>query len=127
MRSTSSAHRSIALLLCAVLILEGAGMAGWASAENQPEPCLLLKLSGPSVPDEIARQRMAPVPQMLLKDLNVRWTSPPAAPVPQDPKDVFPEPDDPSLERISGTLAEAIRGMERMETENAALLLSKAE
>ena len=127
MRSTSSAHRAIALLLCAVLVLEGAGMAGWASAENQPEPCLLLKLSGTSVPEEIARQRMAPVPRMLLRDLNVRWTSPAAAPVRQDPKDLFPEPDDASLERISGTLAEALRSMDRVETEDAASLLSKAE
>jgi len=128
MRFTSSAHRAVALLLCAVLVLEGAGMAGWANAEvPAPEPCLLLKLSGPSVPEEIARQLMAPLPPMLLRDLNVRWVSPPTAPAPQDPKGIFPEADDGSLERISATLADAVRRMDRMDTRDAKALLSKAE
>lgn len=128
MRFTSSAHRAIALLLSAALVLEGAGMAGWAHAENPaPETCLLLKLFGPSVPEEIARQRMAPLPQMLQSDLNVRWVSPPIAPAPQDPKGIFPEADDASLERISATLAEAVRRMDRMDTREAEALLSKAE
>jgi hypothetical protein len=127
MRSTSSAHKGLALLLCAVIALEGAGTAGWAFAENPPETCLLIKLSAPSVPEEVARERMAPVPQMLLRDLNVRWAPVPAAPVPQDPKGVFPEADDASLERISRTLAEALRRMERMETREAGISLSRAE
>lgn len=70
---------------------------------------------------------MAAVPRLLLRDLNVRWAAPPAAPVPPDPKGVFPEADDASLERISRTLAEALRKMERMETREAGILLSKAE
>lgn len=128
MRYTSSAHRVIALLLCAVLVLEGAGMAVWANAGSPaPEPCLLLKMAGPAVPEEFARKHMAPLPPMLLRDLNVRWVSPPTAHAPQDPKWIFTEADDGSLERISATLAEAVRMMDRMETRDAKALLSKAE
>lgn len=127
MRSTSSVHRAIALFLCALLVLEGAGMAGWAYAENPPEPCILLKLSGASVPEEVARQRMAPMPQMLLRDLNVRWTPISAAPASPDTKGIIPEADDASLERISRMLADVLRRMEGVETIDASLLLTKAE
>jgi hypothetical protein len=71
---------------------------------------------------------MAPLPALLLKDLNVRWVAPPSAgPVSPDPKSLFPDPDDTSLERISGKTAEALRRMDRMDTGEAAALLLDAE
>lgn len=127
MRSTSSAHRGIALFLCVAFVLQGAGTAGWASAEISPEHCLLLKLSSPSIPGELARERMAPMPRLLLRDLNVRWVPSPVAPVSKEIKEYFPDADDASLESISRSLAEAVRGMERMETQDAARSLARAE
>jgi hypothetical protein len=71
---------------------------------------------------------MAPLPALLLKDLDVRWVAPPSAgPVSPDPKSLFPDPDDTSLERISGKTAEALRRMDRMDTGEAAALLLDAE
>ncbi len=127
MRSTSSAHRGLALVLSVVFALQGAGTAGWAAAEKPPENCLLLKLSAPSVPEEHARERMAPMPRLLLRELNVRWVPPPAAPVPREIKDVFPDADDASLERISKSLADSLRFMERMDTGEAERSIASAE
>ncbi|MBI5575640.1 MAG: PEGA domain-containing protein [Deltaproteobacteria bacterium] len=127
MRSTSSARRGLALFLCVLFALQGAGTAGWAAAERPPEPCLLLKLSSPSVPEDFARGRMAPLPALLLRELNVRWVAPPAAAVPPDIKAAFPDADDASLDGISRTLADALRQMDRMEMREAERSLSKAE
>jgi hypothetical protein len=128
MRSTSSAHRGIVLLLCIVLAMEGPWAAAPAKAELPAEPCLLLKFSAPSVSEESARSLLAPIPGLLLRDLGVRWVAPPASgQLPPDPKDLYPEADDASLERISGKMAAALRRMDRMETREAAVLLSEAE
>jgi hypothetical protein len=128
MRSTSSAHRGLVLLLCIVLAMEGPGEAALAATEPSAEPCLLLKFSAPSVSEESARSLLAPIPALLLRDLGVRWVALPApGRVPADPKDLFPEADDASLERISGKMAEALRRMDRMETRKAGVLLSDAE
>jgi hypothetical protein len=107
--------------------MEGSGAAALA-AESSVEPCLLLKYSAPSVSGAAARGRMAPLSALLLKHLGVRWVSPPAAvQAPPDPKGFLPEADDASLERISGMMAEALRRMDRMETQEASFLLLKAE
>ncbi len=108
--------------------MEGPGAAALAATEPPAEPCLLLKFFAPSVSEESARSLLAPIPALLLRDLGVRWVLPPApGQVPADPKDLFPEADDASLERISGKMAEALRRMDRMETREAAVLLSEAE
>ena len=108
--------------------MEGPVAGALAATSPSAEPCLLLKFSAPSVPEESARSRLAPIPALLLRDLGVRWVAPPSSgQVPADPKDLYPEADDASLERISGKMAEALRRMERMETREAAVLLSEAE
>jgi hypothetical protein len=128
MRSTSSAHKVLVLLLCIVLAMEGTVAGALAAPSPSAEPCLLLKFSAPSVSEESARSRLAPIPALLLRDLGVRWVAPPSSgQVPADPKDLYPEADDASLERISGKMAEALRRMERMDTREAAVLLSEAE
>lgn len=127
MKSTSSARRGPALLLCIVLSLEGPGAAA-AAGDPPAEPCLLLKLAAPSVSEASARSLLAPIPKLLLRDLAVRWVPLPAGGQrPAERKDLFPEADDASLERISGKMAEALRRMDRMETREAAALLSEAE
>lgn len=127
MRSTSSAHKRLALLLSIVLAIEGPGAAA-AATEAPAEPCLLLKIFAPPVSEATARSLLAPMPQLLSRDLAVRWV-PVRAPaqVPADLKELFPDPDDASLERISGKMAEALRRMDRIETPAAAVLLSEAE
>jgi hypothetical protein len=70
---------------------------------------------------------MAPIPDLLLRELEVRWVSPPAAGQEPQAKDLFPEADDASLERISARMAEVHRRMERMETREADVLLAEAE
>ncbi|MBI5420421.1 MAG: PEGA domain-containing protein [Deltaproteobacteria bacterium] len=126
MRFTSSAHKGLALVLCAVLAIEWSGAAVFA--DSTPEPCLLLKFSDPSIPADLARERLEPLPRLLLRDLSVQWVSPPSeTQAEKGLKELFLEPDDAALERISGRLAEAIRRMDRMETAEAARLLSEAE
>jgi len=128
MRSTSSARRALALLLCLALATEGSGAAALAATGSPDEPCLLLKYFAPPVSEASARSLLAPIPSLLLRDLGVRWVAPPAAAqAPPDPKDLFPEADDASLERISGKMAEVLRRMDRMETRKAAALLLEAE
>lgn len=127
MRSTSSAHRRLALFLSIVLAMEGP-VAAIAATEALADPCLLLKIFAPPVSEATARSLLAPMPQLLSRDLAVRWVPLPApAQVPADLKELFPDPDDASLERISGKMAEALRRMDRMETSAAAVLLSEAE
>lgn len=126
MTSTSSARRALALLLCFSMAMQGSAAA--LAAGPPAEPCLLLKYFAPSVPEGFARELMAPVPSLLLRDLGVRWVSPPAPDqAPQDPNGLFPEADDASLERISGRMAEVLRRMDLMETREAAALLLEAE
>jgi hypothetical protein len=123
----SSGRRGLALLLCAALTVEGAGTAAAAAPVAAAESCLLLKYSAPSISEGSARERMAPMPDLLLRDLEVRWVTLPAAGQEPQGKDLFPEADDASLERISARMAEALRRMERMETREAASLLAEAE
>jgi hypothetical protein len=129
MRSTSSARRALALLLCLALTTEGSGGAlALAATESPVEPCLLLKYIAPSVSEASARLLLATIPSLLQRDLGVRWVAPPAAAQGlTDLKDLFPEADDASLERISGKMAEVLRSMDRMETRKAAVLLLDAE
>lgn len=108
--------------------MEGPVTAALAATEPSTEPCLLLKYFAPSVSEDSARERFAPIPSLLLRDLGVRWVAPPVSgQAPADPENLFPEADDASLERISRKIAEALRLMDRMETREAAVLLSEAE
>jgi hypothetical protein len=109
--------------------MEGPGAAALAATESSVEPCLLLKFHSPSVSEVSARALLAPIPSLLLRDLGVRWVSPPppSGQVPADPKALFPDADDASLERISAKMAEVHRRMDRMETREAAGLLLEAE
>lgn len=128
MRSTSSARRFLAALLCAFLTLEWTVVSTLSFAEAPPEPCILLKFSSPAVPENLAREWLEPMPGLLQKDLRVRWVTPQASRrAATGPTGLYPEADDASLERISGKIAEALKRMDRMETREASALLSEAE
>jgi hypothetical protein len=127
MTYTSSVRRPLALLLCLALAMQGTA-ASAAAAGPTVESCLLLKYIAPSVPDSFARERMAQIPSLLSEDLGVRWVPLPAPEAAsRDPKSLFPEADDASIERISGKIAEALRRMDLMETREAKALLDEAE
>ncbi len=127
MRSTSSALRGQAALLCIVLFLEWSGAAAAASVAPAPEPCILLKYYGPGTSEARAREKVGPLPALMLKDLNVRWLPPVPPAASQGPPVPFPEPDGASLARIAGLLADAAKKMDGMETADAAGLLGAAE
>ncbi len=128
MRSTSSARRFLAVLLCGILTLEWTVVSALSFAETPPEPCILLKFSSPAVSESLAREWLEPMPGLLQKDLRVRWVTPQTAQrAATGPTGLYPEADDASLERISGKIAEALRRMDRMETLEASALLSEAE
>lgn len=127
MRSTSSALKGQAALLCLVLLFEWSGAAAAASGDPPPEPCILLKFYGPGTPEERAREKMGPLPELMLKDLNVRWLPPAPPAASPDPPVPYPEPDGASLARIAGLLADAAKKMDGMETADAAGLLGAAE
>ncbi|MDA8121966.1 MAG: PEGA domain-containing protein [Deltaproteobacteria bacterium] len=132
MRSTSSARKFLAVLLCGILSLEWTYAAALSIAEPIPEPirepCILLKFSSPAVSESMARESLEPMPGLLQKELRVRWVAPqPAAGETAGLAGRYPEADDASLERISGKIAEALRRMDRMETREASALLSEAE
>ncbi len=128
MRSTSSARRSLSALLCLLLAVEWTAAPALSAAETREEPCLLLRLHSPSVPEEFARKWLDPMPGLLRDDLQVRWVSAPTVPPePGDSAARFPEPGDADIDRVSGKIAEALRRMDAMETRAAAALLSEAE
>ncbi len=125
MRSTSSARKTVAALLC-VVFPAGATPAPVAAA-GPPEPALLLTFYAADVPEETARARVESICGLLPSKLRVsRVTLPPEAERPASRPEP-PEADAASVARISARLAEAARRMERMETREAALLLEEAE
>ncbi len=124
MRSTSSARRAIAALLC-VLLAAGAGAP--AAAGEPASPALILTFHAPDVPEEAARARMEAIARRLPAALRVRWVPVPAQADPAAAQAEPPDADGASLERIGARLAEAARRMERMETREAETLLDASE
>jgi len=128
MRSTSSRRSSVALLLCATLVPQWT-LAGFGhAAELPPEPALLLKWSSPEIPDGTARAILDPLPALLSAELRVRWV-----PVPEEPAPVTagtktpPLPDDAALRAIAEKVSAAASRMEKVESAEAARLLTEAE
>jgi hypothetical protein len=128
MRSTSRKRRVQALFLIAILIRSSVGMPPASAADSLPEPCILLKVSATSIPHDMAENRLGSLQRLLEKGLHVRWVPPAGlAEVRDESMDRFPVADEEGLEKISTYLAEAIRHMDRMETEAASGRLDDAE
>jgi len=128
MRSTSSRHRAIALLLCGTLLLQSAPVIAGAENIPSPEPALLLKYAAPDLPDRPAREVLDPLPAIVARELRIRWL-----PMPTEPSGnptsagELPVPDDAALRRIAGKVSLASERMDRVETAAASLLLEEAE
>ncbi len=125
MRSTSSARRALAALLCA-LLAAGTGGAPAVAAEP-PSRALILAFHGSDVPEETARKRMEALSRGLLGELRVTRVAPPAQSDPAGETAEPPDPDGATLARIAARLAEAAGRMERMETREAEALLDASE
>ncbi len=125
MRSTSSARRALAALLC-VLLAAGAGCPA-AAAGEPPVRALLLTFHAPDVPEETARSRMEAISSRLPAALRVTWAAVPAQADPGGAAPDRPDADGASIERIAARLAEAVQRMERMETREAEALLDASE
>lgn len=128
MRSTSRKRKSHALFLAVILFRSAVGTPS-APAGTLPEPCILLKMSDSSIPDDMAKDRLNALQLQLGKGLHVEWVPPPEPIVEpgQEAGDRFPLADEKGLATISASLREALRHMDRMETEEAARKLSEAE
>ncbi len=125
MRSTSSARKSLAALLCVLL---GAGTGGGrAVAAQSPLPSLILTFHASDVPEESARAQREAISRGLLAELRVAWVPLPPQREPAEGTARPPEADGESLERIAARLGEAARRMERMETGEAERLLEESE
>lgn len=125
MRSTSSARRGLALLLCAALFFQGTG-SGLASGDDAPEECILLKLAAPGIPADAAREILADLPALLEKRLRVRWI-PPDRGRPAPEGGAYPEADAAALDGIAREIAAAARLMDGMDTREASDRLAAAE
>jgi len=128
MRSTSSRHRPIALLLCGTLLWQST--PAFAGEETGPslEPALLLKYAAPDLPDRPAREVLDPIPAIVAQELRIRWL-----PVPIEPSEKashtvdMPVPDDAALRRIAGMVSNASERMDRVESAAAERFLEEAE
>lgn len=125
MRSTSSARKAVSVLLCVILSWPAGGAAAQSGGDR--EPCLLLKMSSDAVSDGSAKELLAPLPDLLLRELGVRWVPLPSPPLTAGAGPPFPDADDASLGRISGLVAEAARRVNAMETAEADGKLREAE
>ncbi len=125
MRSTSSARKGLAALLC-ILLTAGTGFPVAARAQA-PSPSLILTFHASDVPEGTARARMEAVSRCLLEELRVAWVPVPAQGEPSTVGAVAADADGAALERIGARLAEAARRMERMETREAERLLEESE
>lgn len=125
MRFTSSARKTVAGVLC-VLLLAVTGRAP-APAAEPPAPALLLVFHGADIPAEVARGRREALSRRLLADLRVDWLPTPVQPGSSGKIPDPPDADGASLERIQAMLGEAVRHMERMETLEAGAVLDAAE
>jgi len=127
MRFTSSGRKILSCLLSLVL-LRSTGAAPPALAESPPEPCILLKLSAVSIPADTVKSGMGELERLLEEDLHIRWVTPvPEEEGGKETEETLPVADGKALEAISAALGDAIRHMDRMETNEAAEKLSEAE
>ncbi|HWS15657.1 MAG TPA: hypothetical protein VN450_05625, partial [Candidatus Methylomirabilis sp.] len=128
MRSTSSRHSAVALLLCGSLFWRSASPASAAEIESAREPALLLKFAAPDLDDRSARELIDPIPGIIAEKLRVRWL-----PVPVEPPGkesaarAIPVPDDAALRRIAEKISRASEQMDKVEAADASLLLDDAE
>jgi hypothetical protein len=128
MRSTSSRHRAIALLLCGTLLWQSGQAFAAADADPSKEPALLLKYAAPDLPDRSAREALDPIPAIVARELRVRWLPVPIEPSEKTPyTGDMPVPDDAALRRIAGMVSRASERMDRVESAAASLLLDDAE
>lgn len=127
MRSTSRKRKFHALFLAVIFFRAAVGTPP-ALAGSLPEPCILLKVSDSSIPHDKAKNSLHALQLRLEQGLHVQWVSPEATgEAGQEAGDLFPLADEKGLETISAHLGEALRHMDRMETEAAAGRLSDAE
>jgi hypothetical protein len=127
MRSTSSRHSAIALLLCGSLLTQSAPTVASETGPSRA-PALLLKYASPDLPDPSAREVLDPVPAIVAKELRIRWLPVPLEPSGKDPAaGEIPVPDDAALRRIAGKVSRASERMDKVETAAAELLLEEAE
>jgi len=127
MKFTSSAPKSLALFL-SLIFLAGAQVAPPSRAEPPAEPCVLLKVSAATIPQEVAKQKLGSIQTLLEKGLRVRWVSPkPSDDAGTATEEAIPVADGKALETIAAKLGEAIRLTDRMETKKAAERLAEAE
>lgn len=126
MRSTSSAHKVLAVCLAATLVVS----AAWppvARAGTPDEPCILLKISASSISEDAAKGRLDALQVLLEKRLRVRWVPLPDGSREAEDAEPFPVPDGKALGRISARIKDATAHMDRMETAEAARSLEDAE
>ena len=117
MRSTSSRHRAIALLLCGTLLWQSAPAVAGAEDGLSTEPALLLKYAAPDLPDRSAREVLDPIPAIVAQELRIRWLPVPTEPSGKAPSTGdIPVPDDAALRRIAGKVSRASERMERVES-----------
>lgn len=129
MKSTSSGHSFIALLLIVLILVQCAFPAvAKATGSLDVEPALFLKYAAPDIPETYSREILDRIPEKITKEVHVRWVAVPveAAPV-VDINAIYPVPDDATLKSISGRILRASRHMEKVENREAAKLLSEAE
>lgn len=127
MRSTSRKRKFLSVFL-SVILLRSAGGGSPASAESPPESCLLLKVSAATIPAGEAKTRLDAMQTLLEQGLHVRWVTPkPVDDVAPEAAEIFPVAAGEALGAIARSLEEAIRHMDRMETESAAADLADAE
>jgi hypothetical protein len=127
MRFTSSARKSLALFLSAILIRTAGGIPA-VRAESPVEPCILLKVSAISIPPDMAKEKLGAMETLLEEGLRVRFLPiPSTADGESEPETTFPAADDKSLEKIAERLGSAIRHMEGMDTKAAKEKLFEAE
>jgi len=127
MKFTSSARKSLALFL-SLIFLAGAQGAPPSRAELPAEPCVLLKVSAATIPQEDAKRKLGSIQNLLEKGLRVRWVSPkPSDDAGTATEAAIPVADGKALETIAAKLGEAIRLTDRMETKKAAERLAEAE
>ncbi len=127
MRSTSRGRKSLALLL-SLILFRGSSVAPPARAAAPAEPCILLKMSATSIPPGMAKERLDSVQKSLEHALRVRWIKPTAGErAGSESEGRLPPADDVAVEAIRADLEEALRRMDRMETNEAGDRLSAAE
>src|SRR3970040_2707926 len=113
MKFTSSAGNSLALFLSLISL---AGPKGHPPSRAAPpaEPCVLLKVSAATIPQEVAKQKLGSIQTLLEKGLRVRWVSPkPSDDAGTATEEAIPVADGKALATIAAKLGEAVRLTDR--------------